>query len=386
MWVKSLHLSDFRSYAALDITFEGGVNCLVGSNGQGKTNVIEAIGYLATLQSHRVASDAPLVRLGADHAVIGAVVSHEDRHMSVEIQINAGRANRAKLNRTPVTRVRDIVGVLRTVVFSPEDLSLVKGDPGERRNFLDELLTLRTPRIAGLRADVDRVLKQRNALLKSAAATGMSQSAADTALAVWDEQYALHAAELLHERVHLLQQLQPLVADRYRHVAGDVGLDVAMRYQSSVAGTDDHTPGPDEMTAWTPMHWQQRLLEQLRVHRRQELARAVTVVGPHRDEIALSIAGMPARAFLSHGESWSLALSLRLASYDLLVGDDIAPVLILDDVFAELDDVRRAHLVDAVTSATQSFITAAVEHDIPAQLHARRYVVTKGQVSDVRPQ
>ena len=306
--------------------------------------------------------------------------------MSVEIQINAGRANRAKLNRTPVTRVRDIVGVLRTVVFSPEDLSLVKGDPGERRNFLDELLTLRTPRIAGLRADVDRVLKQRNALLKSAAATGMSQSAADTALAVWDEQYALHAAELLHERVHLLQQLQPLVADRYRHVAGDVGLDVAMRYLSSVAGTDDHTPGPDEMTAWTPMHWQQRLLEQLRVHRRQELARAVTVVGPHRDEIALSIAGMPARAFLSHGESWSLALSLRLASYDLLVGDDIAPVLILDDVFAELDDVRRAHLVDAVTSATQSFITVAVEHDIPAQLHARRYVVTKGQVSDVRPQ
>ncbi len=370
MYVAHLSLTDFRSYASAEVAMEPGVSAFLGLNGQGKTNLVEAVNYIATHGSHRVATDAPLVRQGAARAIVRARVVRDVREALVELEINPGRANRARLNRAPVPRPREILGMGRTVLFAPEDLALVKGDPGERRRFLDELLTARAPRFAGVRADYDRVLKQRNALLKSAVQQRRAASAELLAtLEVWDTHLAQVGAELLGARLELVSALSPLVAKAYSELAPSGG--AGLEYRCSREGELSTDRG--ELVEF--------LLTGLAEARRQELARGTSVVGPHRDELLLKLGDFPARGYASHGESWSFALALRLAAYDLLRADGGDPVLILDDVFAELDSGRRRRLAEMVSPAEQVLITAAVPEDVPAELSGASYNVTAGEVS-----
>lgn len=374
--VAHLSLQDFRSYATAEIALEPGVSVFVGPNGQGKTNLMEAIGYVAAHSSHRVATDAPLIRQGAPRAIVRAGVVRDDRKALIELEINPGRSNRARLNRAPVPRPREILGMLRTVLFAPEDLALVKGDPGERRRVLDELLTARAPRLAGVRADYDRVLRQRNALLKSAAAHRRPPGPEMLAtLEVWDSHLARVGAELLAARLKLVADLSPLAAKAYAALAPGGGI-ASLAYRSSLGERlpEDRMPVPRQTLA--PL-----IEEALREVRRQELERGVSLVGPHRDELVLQLGGMPARGFASHGESWSLALALRLAAFELLRADGDDPVLILDDVFAELDTGRRRRLAELVAPAEQVLITAAVPADVPAELRGASFTVENGAVT-----
>jgi DNA replication and repair protein RecF len=378
MHVAHLSLHDFRSYATVEVPLEAGVTSFIGRNGQGKTNLVEAIDYLSRLSSHRVATDAPLVRHGAEQAVVRAAVVKEGRTAVLEVELNPGRANRARVNKATLPRTRDLVGLVRTVIFSPEDLTLVKGDPSDRRRFLDDLLVLRTPRIAGLRADYDRVLKQRNSLLKTmlgARRARRDDEYAASTLAVWDEQLAQHGSELLAARVALVDDLRPYVGKAYEAVArGASREDAEIEYVPTVP-----TDTGDLVTAFT---------DAIAARRKDELDRGLTLVGPHRDELALTLAPagtatekLPVKGYASHGESWSFALALRLASYDLLRSDGDDPILILDDVFAELDTERRAQLADLVAGAEQVLVTAAVPADVPAALAGARYVVAGGEVT-----
>ena len=380
MHVLSLSLTDFRSYRTADLELGPGVTTFVGPNGQGKTNLVEAVGYLATLGSHRVAADAPLVRRGAAQAVVRARVHRGDRSTLVELEINPGRANRARINSSPVTRPREILGLVRTVQFAPEDLALVKGDPTDRRRFLDELLVARAPRFAGVRADYDRVLKQRNALLKSsiAARRGGSQSDVLSTLEVWDAQLATLGAELLAGRIHLVDLLNPLLGSAYEQVSGGAG-DVSAAYASSLG---DDVPLTTDRAALT-----EAMLAAMARRRREELDRGLTLVGPHRDELVLSLGDGPAKGYASHGESWSMALGLRLASYELLRTDGQLggePVLVLDDVFAELDSQRRRRLAALVGPAEQVLVTAAVPSDVPAELAGAQVAVREGTLGQER--
>ncbi|OKJ16681.1 DNA replication/repair protein RecF [Kitasatospora sp. CB01950] len=378
MHVAHLSLADFRSYARVEVPLDPGVTAFVGPNGQGKTNLVEAIGYLATLGSHRVASDAPLVRLGAERAVVRAsVVGQGGRTTLVELEITPGKANRARLNRSDNVRPRDVLGVLRTVLFAPEDLTLVKGDPGERRRFLDELLTARAPRLAGVRSDYERVLKQRNALLKTAATArrhGGGKAADLATLEVWDGHLARTGAELTAFRIQLVAALQPLVAEAYRQLAPDAG-ETVLEYRHSFEG---ELPSSREQA-------EQQLLDALQAARPQEVARGLTLVGPHRDELLLRLGPLPAKGYASHGESWSYALALRLASYELLRSEGGEPVLILDDVFAELDARRRDRLAELVAGGEQVLVTAAVAEDVPKALTGARYAVSDGAVTRLTP-
>ncbi|MFF5205237.1 DNA replication/repair protein RecF [Streptosporangium sp. NPDC000396] len=390
MYVAHLSLTDFRSYDNADLGLEPGVTTFVGPNGQGKTNLVEALGYVATQSSHRVANDGPLVRQGAARAIVRSVIVREDRRALVELEINPGKANRARLNRSPVSRPRDVIGLLRTVLFAPEDLAVVKGDPSERRRYLDDLLVARTPRFAGVRADYDRVLKQRGALLRTAAQARRGSRSArradnDSAFAaagagdplstldVWDAHLARHGAELLEARLELIEALRPLVSASYAALAPDSApADLAYR------GTLSTEAGAGR--AVLEEHLRAALLEV----RGSELERGVTLVGPHRDDLFLGLGELPARGYASHGESWSFALALRLAAYDLLRADGGDPVLILDDVFAELDNRRRRRLAEIVAPAEQVLITAAVADDVPAELVGARFDVTEGKVNRVR--
>jgi DNA replication and repair protein RecF len=382
VYVAHLSLHDFRSYEALDLAWTPGVTVLLGRNGMGKTNIVEAVDYLARLGSHRVAGDAPLVRQGAARAVVRAAVVRGDRQALVEVEINPGSANRARLNRSPVPRVRDVLGLVRTVLFAPEDLALVKGDPGGRRGFLDDLLLLRAPRLAGVRAEYDRALRQRNALLRSArqnrARRRPDEHVAST-LDVWDQQLSRAGAELVAARQALVADLEPYVALAYAAVAKDAGRDQAtMRYQPSFPlplpdRPPDQPPGQHDVRA--------ALLAELERRRDEELDRGVTLAGPHRDELALALGTLPVRGYASHGESWSFALALRLASYDLLRAGGDDPVLVLDDVFAELDTGRRDRLADLVADAEQVLVTAAVPGDVPEALRGARYLLADGRVT-----
>jgi DNA replication and repair protein RecF len=396
-----LSLVDFRSYPALDLTLRPGTTVFVGSNGQGKTNLVEAVGYLSMLGSHRVAADAPLVREGAERAVVRARIVRGDRAALVELEIVPGKANRARLNRAPVPRARDILGVLATVLFAPEDLALVKGDPAERRRFLDDLLVARAPRLAAVRADYDRVLRQRSALLRTASSAGRSGGASDLrTLDVWDGHLARHGAELLAARLALVAQLRPRVAAAYTAVAG-AGSVTDLKYLSSVPVPDslEHatpdlgtspelgtaspevTGRPEERSAL-----EESMLTELARVRQQEVERGVTLVGPHRDELSLSVDGRRARGYASHGESWSLALALKLASFEILRDDGREPVLLLDDVFAELDSRRRSRLADLVVAAEQVLVTAAVGDDVPEGFAETCFRVEGGQVVNDRSQ
>jgi DNA replication and repair protein RecF len=377
-----LSLGDFRSYATAELPLERGVTALVGPNGQGKTNLVEAVGYVATLGSHRVPNDAPLVRLGAQRAVVRAAVERGGRSHLVELEIVPGSANRARVNRSPVPRAREVLGLLRTVLFAPEDLALVKGDPDTRRRFLDDLLVARAPRFAGVRSDFDRVLKQRNALLKSAGKTIRSGHGDVRTLDVWDTHLATVGADLLAGRLKLVHSIAPFVASAYESVSAGQG-DAGLGYKSSLGEdiTPSETPGRELLQA--------RLLDALAKVRTQELERGVSLVGPHRDDLVITLGPFPAKGFASHGESWSLALALRLASYELLRADtgadgDGEPVLILDDVFAELDVGRRDRLADLVAGAEQVLVTAAVPQDVPEALEGARVDVMAGEVRRVR--
>ena len=375
MRVTSLSLTDFRSWEQLDVELGPGPTALVGSNGQGKTNIAEALLYVATLRSHRVAADAPLVRQGAERAIVRAQVLHGERATLVELEINPGRTNRARINRGAVPRAREVLGLLRTVLFAPEDLAMVRGDPSERRTFLDDLLVLRTPRLGGVRADFDRILKQRNALLKTAFLAKRSGGADMRTLDVWDAHLAQTGGELLSARLGLVDELRPLADVAYREVSKGQG-ELGLSYKSSLGEALPATQERDVLAA--------ALLSELARIRQQEVDRGVSLVGPHRDDLVLSLGTMPVRGYASHGEGWSVALALRLASYELLKSDGGEPVLVLDDVFAELDTGRRERLAGLVQSAEQVLVTAAVPGDVPEQLVGGRYDVHDGAVIRVR--
>jgi DNA replication and repair protein RecF len=374
---------DFRSYATVELELESGPSVLVGPNGQGKTNLVEAIGYAATLGSHRVATDAPLVRAGTERAVIRTAIVRDKRELTVELEIVPGKANRARLNRAPVSRPREVLGALRTVLFAPEDLLLVRGDPAERRRFIDELLVARNPRFAAVRADYDRVLKQRNALLKTAGMAKRSGSQGDLrTLDVWDNHLATEGSALLAGRIELLTALSPYVTKAYDAVSMGVASAV-VTYRPSWVETDPGGQPPDHLAPDREV-LTARLLAALARSRQQEVERGTTLVGPHRDDLLLSLGALPAKGYASHGESWSYALALRLASYDLLRADGGEPVLILDDVFAELDAQRRQRLAELVDGADQVLVTAAVAADVPEVLQGARYDVAAGEVRRVR--
>ncbi len=371
-YVRAVSLTNMRNYDNAEVSFTPGVTVLVGANGQGKTNLVEALIYLSTLGSHRVATDAPLIREGAESAVVRAEAVRDGRPTLLEMEIHAGRANKARVNRTAVPRTRDILGILKTVVFSPEDLALVKGDPSDRRRYLDDILVQRQPRFAGVRSDYDRVLKQRNALLKSSHAVRRGdRTEMDRTLQVWDDQLAEFGAELMAARIDIIGRLASPAAQSYAALAG----------AEAILGVD-YAPSIDiSATPPTPEALAERLRESLAARRREELERGITLVGPHRDEVALTLLGRPLRGYASQGESWSAALALRLASYDVLAEHGDEPILILDDVFAELDSVRRGHLVQRISVTPQTFITAAVEDDVPTGLGAHWFDVRQGAVS-----
>jgi DNA replication and repair protein RecF len=377
-----LALADFRSYAAADLRLAPGVSAFTGSNGQGKTNLLEAVAYIATFGSHRTATDAPLIRRGAQRAILRAAVTSAARDTLIEIEVNPGRANRVRVNRVPLPRPRDALGALRCVLFAPEDLAVVKGDPEQRRRYLDDLLVATRPRFAGVRSDYERVLRQRSALLKSARGqrwarqSGPANGAgAPGALEVWDEHLVAKGAELTAGRIDLVTALRPLLVKAYGAVSGDDGQDyVAMTYRpASAAELPLSVPADRDVLA-------DGLRQALSRVRTAELERGVCLVGPHRDELELHIGELPARGYASHGESWSLALALRLAAYELLRSDGDDPVLMLDDVFAELDSERRARLATLVAEAEQVLVTAAVTADVPASLDGPRYRVAGGEV------
>ncbi|BCJ65468.1 DNA replication/repair protein RecF [Polymorphospora rubra] len=373
MHVRRLELVDFRSYERVVVDLEPGASVLVGPNGVGKTNLVEALGYVATLGSHRVATDAPLVRMGAGAAVIRCEIVHGGRELLVELEIVPGKANRARLGRSPVRRSRDVLGALRLVLFAPEDLELVRGDPAERRRYLDDLLVARLPRFAGVRADYERVVKQRNALLRSAylaRKTGGNRGGDLSTLDVWDAHLARHGAELLAGRLALVGALAPHVTKAYDAVAAGRGA-AGIAYRSTLEAADT-TPDRAALEAG--------LAAALAAARQSEVDRGMTLVGPHRDDLALTLGPLPAKGYASHGESWSYALALRLAAYDLLRADGIEPVLVLDDVFAELDNGRRERLAELVGSATQMLVTCAVAEDVPEGLRGARFTVSEGAV------
>jgi len=381
LYVAHLTLVDFRSYVTAEVPLEPGATAFIGRNGQGKTNLVEAIDYLSRLSSHRVAADAPLVRAGAERALVRAAVVRDGRQAMLEVEINPGKSNRARVNRADLPRARELIGLVRTVMFAPDDLVLVKGDPSGRRAFLDDLLVLRTPRLAGVRQDYERVLKQRNSLLKTAGHARRGSSSEESALStlgVWDSHLARTGAEILAERLRLVAELRPYVGNAYATVArGASSDDAGLEYQPSLEIGD-----LTDRAALTD-----RLLEELERRRPDELDRGLSLVGPHRDELLLSLGNgepstprLPVRGYASHGESWSFALALRLASYDLLRADGDDPILILDDVFAELDTERRAQLAELVAGAEQVLVTAAVAADVPEKLAGTRYVVADGEV------
>lgn len=369
MHVTHLGLVDFRSYPQVELELPPGVTTFLGANGQGKTNLVEAIGYASSLHSHRVANDAPLVRRGAARAVVRVHADRAGRSVVVELEINPGRANRARLNRAPVARQRDVLGQVSRVLFAPEDLFLVKGDPRERRSYLDELLVAMAPRFDGVLADLERVLRQRNSLLKSASTLrgggARSRSAAEATLSIWDGQLAELSADVIAGRRALVDRLSAPVSAAYRTVAPGI---------TDPAALIQYVPGVPESEGMARSALVGHVQASLEARRDDEFARGITLVGPHRDELAISLHGMPVRGYASHGESWSMALALRLASYDVLAedcGPGGAPVLILDDVFAELDADRRARLAQAVVDVEQVLITAAVPHDVPEVLTGR---------------
>ena len=387
MFVKHLTLSHFRNHKNTDLPLEPGVNLLVGPNGQGKTNVVEAIEYVSTLSSHRVAGYQALINKDASGAIIRLKVSHQDRDVLVDIELSRENQNQLRINQSPVSRMRDVLGTVQSVVFAPEDIDIVKRDPSNRRAFIDQLLIQLTPRMAGVIADYERVLKQRNTLLKTARATGTKGSALST-LDAWDESLIKFGSEIVQARLSLLERIKPYLTEAYQAIAiANNEPNVLMK--SSLLGAqvvDDFEEAELEFLEITKSDSVPELYrEKLVSVRQKELDRGITLIGPHRDDLVLLLGDLPAKGYASHGESWSYALALRLASARLLSEESTTgdPVVILDDVFAELDASRRQRLAEMVSGNEQVIITAAVAGDVPSTLKATVYEVSKGEVKRV---
>ncbi len=390
MFIKHLSLASFRNYKNAEIALQPGVNLLVGPNGQGKTNLVEAIRYLSTLSSHRVAGYLPLIKQDEPQAAVRAMASHADRDILIELELNRDSANKARVNKSPVPRVRDILGLVNSVTFAPEDLDIVKRDPTNRRAFIDELVVQVWPRFAGVYSDYDRVLKQRNTLLKTARQTGAKGSALST-LDAWDQSLVSYGSEIIAARVDLVERLRPHLFDAYQSIA-IANNEPRILVKSSLLGTaipsgwgdDDDSEDLEYIQTADRAEIEALYSAKLATVRSKELERGITLVGPHRDDLVLMLGTLPAKGYASHGESWSYALALRLASIALLraetrTGD---PILILDDVFAELDAGRRARLAGMVAGNEQVLITAAVAEDVPEELIATVFHVKHGEVSN----
>ncbi|WP_136042561.1 MULTISPECIES: DNA replication/repair protein RecF [unclassified Microbacterium] len=391
MIVEHLSLVDFRNYATAELALHRGPNVLVGRNGQGKTNLAEAVVFLATLGSHRVSSDAPMVRDGQEFAVIRARLSHGERRVLAEVQVNRQGSNKARINGSP-SKPNELPRYAHVVLFAPEDLQIVRGDPSARRRFVDQLLIQRIPRISAVLADYDRVLKQRNALLKSARARGIRGEGLST-LDVWDDKLVALGSEIITARQRLAADLQQPVADAYEAIAGAdhrPQLEWALSVSGGDPEEDDDMTGADEASSLGKLGDTQRIAEMFRASlaakRSKEIDRGLTLTGPHRDDLVLRVRDLPVKGYASHGESWSVALALRLASAELLRSESPAgdPVLILDDVFAELDADRRQRLAALTAGYEQVVVTAAVEEDIPEVLHAHVVRISAGTISDER--
>ncbi|MGL3148760.1 DNA replication/repair protein RecF [Microbacterium sp. A82] len=387
MIVEHLSLADFRNYATAELALHPGPNVLVGRNGQGKTNLAEAIVFLATLGSHRVSSDAPMVRDGKDFAVIRARLSVGERKVLAEVQINRQGSNKARINGS-ASKTSELPRYAHVVLFAPEDLQIVRGDPSARRRFADQLLIQRTPRMSAVLADYDRVLKQRTALLKSARARGIRGEGLNT-LEVWDDKLVLLGTEIIDARLRLAADLRTPLVSAYAAIAGE-DHHPEMDWALSVRGGD---PEEGEDASFDPNNRSLSLAKgaemfraALQAKRSKELERGLTLVGPHRDDLVLRVRGLPVKGYASHGESWSVALALRLASAELLREESPAgdPVLILDDVFAELDADRRKRLAALTVGYEQVVVTAAVEEDIPDELHRHVVRIHAGTISDER--
>jgi DNA replication and repair protein RecF len=371
MHVISLTAVDFRSYSFVEINLEPGVTTFIGSNGQGKTNLVEAISYCSTLSSHRVSQDLPLVKSDQPRAIVRTGVKYLDRTNWLEVEIWPSKTNKAKLNGSECKKTKEILGILQTVTFSPEDLILVKGDPGERRHFLDELLVQKSSSYAGVKSDYDRVLKQRNALLKSAGPARRSNLESVLAtLDVWNDQLVNFGSQIIFARNQIINELLPYVSKSYAELA-PTSKALNIKYLPNVSS--EGMTQTDLVIA---------MKEKLQERQQDELDRGLTLVGPHRDDIEIFIGELPAKGYASHGESWSVALALKLASFDLLKATSPAgdPVLILDDVFAELDAARRNQLILRVKNVEQVLITAAVMEDVPKELVGNKLFVNNGKV------
>lgn len=363
MQIKSLSLRDFRNHQDAQFTFSPGVTAIIGRNGRGKTNIVEAVNYFATLGSHRVSQDTPLIRWGCEEAQITALVQKHDRQATVGVTLKASGSNKVTLNENKLTRPRDVLGLVHTVIFAPEDLELVRREPASRRRYLDDFCTQLAPRFAGLRLDYERTLRQRNSLLKSSGRRPMSTNALAT-LQAWDEQLVNYGSQLVSHRLNALEQLKEPIDTHGKMLSGDTEPLLAT-YQSSWLHTD-------QIDAESV---QADFREALSARHREEVDRGVTLVGPHRDDVELTLSGMPAKEYSSHGQSWSIALALRLATFTILRQHEDDPILILDDVFAELDRKRRTRLVSAVSGVEQVLITAAVLEDVPSELQSYQMVL-----------
>jgi DNA replication and repair protein RecF len=387
--VKHLALANFRNYSTADVAFSPGVNLLVGPNGQGKTNLVEAIRFMSTLSSHRVAGYLPLIRNAqpeVDQAIIRVLANHDGRDALLELELNRSSPNRARINKATAPRVRDVLGYVNTVTFAPEDLDIVKKDPSNRRAFIDELLVQVSPRFAGVFSDYDRVLKQRNTLLRTARQTGAKGTSLST-LDAWDESLIKFGSEIVAARIALVERMRPLLTEAYQAIA-IANNEPQILMKSSLLGEavteDDDTDSLEHIENSNESEVEQLFRSKLAQIRSRELDRGITMVGPHRDDLVLMLSDLPAKGYASHGESWSFALALRLASINLLRAETRSgdPVLILDDVFAELDAGRRARLAELVAKNEQVLITAAVGEDVPDELRAKVFNVFAGEVSD----
>lgn len=389
MYIKHLSLSTFRNYKSAEVSFEKGINLLVGKNGQGKTNLVEAIRYLSTLKSHRVAGYLPLIKQDSSSALIRAMAVVEDREALLEVEINRDSTNRARVNKNDLSKQRDILGYVSSVIFAPEDLDIVKRDPSNRRDFIDDLVVQVWPRFAGVFADYERVLKQRNSLLKSARATKTTGSALAT-LDAWDASLIKYGAEIIEARLLLVERLAPHLEVAYKSIASSNN-EPSIDVKSSILGgkvveffdDEDSAEALESAQGLTRAELEDKFHVKLIELRPKELERGLTLIGPQRDDLLFKLGQLPVKGYASHGESWSFALALRLASIELLrnetkTGD---PILILDDVFAELDSERRIRLAEMVRNNEQVFITAAVKEDVPLALAARSYGVHSGEIT-----
>ena len=398
MFIKHLELNNFRNYLKADVALSTGVNLLVGPNGQGKTNIVEAIRYLSTLSSHRVAGYIPMIKQDAGQAVVRALASHEDRDVLLELELNRDNPNKARINKSPAQKVRDVLGYVNSVTFAPEDLDIIKRDPSNRRAFIDELVVQVWPRFAGVYADYERVLKQRNTLLKSARQTGAKGSALST-LDAWDQSLISYGSEIIAARVDLIERLRPHLFAAYQSIAIANNEPKILIKSSLLSANVAHYLDEIEEANFAKAEFEENQSEFLKTGDRteieelfrlklqsvrpKELERGITLVGPHRDDLVLLLGTLPAKGYASHGESWSYALALRLASIELLRNETRSgdPILILDDVFAELDAGRRERLAAMVKNNEQVLITAAVAEDIPKELVATVFNVKAGEVT-----